>query len=131
MTKDIRVYGTLVNHTLDTSIGDAQHNDKIVYAKQVYDDKFGDSTPVNNFQDIINKRVKNITSGEGTTTVEGDLIVTGDLIVNGKPFDLSTLLARLAALEAKGHWVIDGEYITPEDIQKKVKGAGFYDSTVN
>lgn len=83
-TRDIKVYGTLMNHTVDNTIGDGDlHNDKLALARQLYDDQFGETTKVNNFQDIINKRVKNITSGNGSTTVNGDLIVTGDLIING------------------------------------------------
>ncbi len=129
-TRDIKVYGTLMNHTVDNTIGDGDlHNDKLALARQLYDDQFGETTKVNNFQDIINKRVKNITSGDGTTTVNGDLIVTGDLIINGQHFNPADILARLAALEAI--WKIQSGYIVPASDVDKVKAGGFWDTTVN
>jgi len=39
MTKEIKVYGTLTNHTVDTTLtNDGIHNDALAYAKQLYDD---------------------------------------------------------------------------------------------
>lgn len=129
-TRDIKVYGTLMNHTVDSTIGDGDlHNDKLALARQLYDDQFGETTKVNNFQDIINKRVKNITSGDGTTTVNGDLIVTGDLIINGQHFNPADILARLAALEAI--WKIQGGYIVPASSVDQVKAAAYFDTSVN
>lgn len=129
-TKDIKVYGTLVNHTVDNSIGDGSlHNDKLAVARQLYDDQFGDPTPVNNFQDVINKRVKNISAGAGTTTVAGDLVVTGDIIINGQRFNPADILSRLAALEAI--WKIQDGYIVPASNVDQVKAAAYFDTSVN
>ena len=55
--KNIRVYGTLMNHTLDVNKSDNNHNDALAYAYQLYDDRFGEITAVNNYQDIINKYI--------------------------------------------------------------------------
>lgn len=129
-TRDIKVYGTLMNHTVDNTIGDGDlHNDKLALARQLYDDQFGETTKVNNFQDIINKRVKNITSGNGSTTANGDLIVTGDLIINGQRFNPADILSRLAALEAI--WKIQGGYIVPASSVDQVKAAAYFDTSVN
>ena len=125
VTKDIKVYGTLVNHTVDSSIGDNNHNDKLAYARQLYDDKFGETTKVNNFQDVINKRVKNITSDGNKTFIEGDLYI------NGQKVNLADILARLEALEASVLWKANGEYLEPSTSVNKVKGAGFFDTTIN
>ena len=140
--KDIKVYGTLVNHTVDNTLpNDGVHNDTLAYAKQLYDDQFGESTKVNNFQDIINKRVKGITrEGSGNaagTHVNENLYVGGTIYVpdgsgGWTPLtipDLTSILNRLTALEAL--WEISGEYIQPVGLVKKVKGPGFFDSTVS
>ena len=89
-SKEIRVYGTLVNHTTIPADGDiarvdSGHNDSIAYAYQLYDQRFGASPSVQNYQDNINKRVKGITYDPttGRTSTTGDLYVAGDLIVNG------------------------------------------------
>lgn len=55
--REIKVYGTLVNATVNNTIGDSNHNDAIVYARQVYDDTFGETVAVKNFQDQINKKI--------------------------------------------------------------------------
>lgn len=129
-TRDIKVYGTLMNHTVDNTIGDGDlHNDKLALARQLYDDQFGETTKVNNFQDIINQRVKNITSDGDSTTVNGDLIVTGDLIINGQHFNPADILARLTALEAI--WKIQGGYIVPASSVDQVKAAAYFDTSVN
>lgn len=76
-SKEIKVYGTLINHTQGT-ITDATHNDMLMKAYQLYDDRFG-ATGVNNYQDVINKRVTAITYADGVTTIAGDLTVTGNI----------------------------------------------------
>lgn len=154
MDKLIRVYGTLINNTVDNTIGsihpedEHQHNDALAYAKQLYDDKFGDSPNENNFQDVINKRIKGIkrqtdtpsaTSSTPNKTVIGDdlYVTTGNIYIpdghgGWTPLtipDLTSILNRLAALEAM--WEISGEYIQPKNLAKKVKGPGFFDSTVD
>lgn len=101
-SKKIKIYGTLVNNTLDRSLSggafnstDYSHNDALAYAKQLYDDKFGDSTPVENFQDMINKRVTAIRYYEpGITVIENRdgskanpqymFIVKGNTNIGGK-----------------------------------------------
>lgn len=68
--REIKVYGTLVNATVNQAISDANHNDALGYAYQVYDDKFGEGTAVNNFQDNINKRLTAISYIDGITTIK-------------------------------------------------------------
>lgn len=68
--RNIKIYGTLLNATVNAIIGDADHNDALAYAYQLYDDRFGESTLVNNFQDIINKRVTAISYADGITTIK-------------------------------------------------------------
>lgn len=79
-TKNIKVYGTLVNGTLDTSVSDNDHNDVLMNAYQLYDGRFGATPASANFQDVINKRLTGITYADGDTTITGDLIVTGSII---------------------------------------------------
>lgn len=81
-SKEIKVYGTLINHTQGT-ITDATHNDMLMKAYQLYDDRFG-ATGVNNYQDVINKRVTAISYANGVTTITGDLTITGS--INGLSF---------------------------------------------
>lgn len=87
-TKNIKVYGTLVNNTLDTSVADTQHNDVLMNAYQLYDGRFGDSPAPNNFQDIINKRVTAIQYADGVTTIQNRSGVADGIpymfVVNGK-----------------------------------------------
>ena len=91
--KDIKIYGTLVNYTVDSDISDSVHNDVLAYAKQLYDDQFfaGQKT-IQNYQDIINKRLTAISyvddgHGNGCTIIE-NRPGTGEnpytLVVNGK-----------------------------------------------
>ncbi len=96
--RDIRVYGTLVNYTLDSEISDTDHNDALANAYQLYDARFGEATNVDNFQDVINKRLTAISYANGITTirnragvqdgspymfiVDGDSNVKGDLVVD-------------------------------------------------
>lgn len=63
MDKDIRIYGTLLNYTTD---------DKIAYAKQVFDEEFEGGTK----QSEINKRVRAISTNGTKTVVDSDLQVT-------------------------------------------------------
>lgn len=108
--KYIKIYGTLVNHTVDTQLSDEIHNDMLSYAKQLYDDQFfPNEKTINNYQDIINKRltaisyvvepgqdpctiIENRDGSEGTpymlivngnTNLNGDVNITGDLNVDG------------------------------------------------
>jgi hypothetical protein len=48
-SKNIKVYGTLVNGTIDYSLQDNTHNDALVNAFQVYDERFGDTPNASNF----------------------------------------------------------------------------------
>lgn len=91
--KKIRVYGTLMNHTLDRTISDNTHNDALAYAYQLYDDRFGVTPNANNFQDVINKRLTAISYADGVTTVENRdhsqgnpymFVVNGNTNINGK-----------------------------------------------
>lgn len=91
-SKNIKVYGTLVNHTLDSTLADETHNDALMNAYQLFDGRFGDSPLSNNFQDVINKRITDITFDGGTTTIENrdeitenhyTLVVNGDTNLNG------------------------------------------------
>lgn len=131
-TKDIKVYGTLVNYTVDDSIGDGDlHNDKLAYARQLYDDQFGETTKVNNFQDIINKRIKNVKSRGSKTIIEGDLEINGDLIINvdGEEVSLKDIVRRLKALERI--WKISGNYIVPASQVNQVKANAYFDTSIN
>lgn len=130
--KEIKVYGTLVNSTVDPAISNNSHNDAIVYAKQVYDDRFQESTATDNYQDEINKRVKAIKYQDGTTIVSGDLDVTGD--VNGIDIeqlaaDIADLKLRVAAIEALWKVTEDGNGLEPVS-QKYVNGHKFYDTSI-
>lgn len=89
--KKIKVYGTLMNHTIDPSIEGTdelgtQHFDAIAQAWQLYDQYFRktDNTmaPVQRFQDVINRRLTAISYIDGVTTIEGDLVVEGDTTLN-------------------------------------------------
>jgi len=111
-SKEIKVYGTLVNHvTIDPNDPlyprvDSQHNDSIAYAYQLYDDRFnpkrgsgsnGTVIATDKYQDIINKRltaidydpngdITNIYSNlyvDGDTNIGGDLTVEGDTTFEG------------------------------------------------
>lgn len=157
--KKIRVYGTLMNHTLDRTISDNTHNDALAYAYQLYDDRFGVTPNVNNFQDVINKRLTAISYADGVTTIEnrdhsqgnpymfvvkgntnigGNLTVDGDLIVNGEggsTTDLSDLQAQIDQLKAdvaalKQLWHLSNDG-TQVVSDRPAVAAGFYDSTIS
>lgn len=78
-SKEIDVYGTLVNRTTDPRDqhedgNNGIHNGYIAYAYQLYDDQF--STPanindVNNYQDVINKRLTKI-EYDPSKNIDGD-----------------------------------------------------------
>lgn len=135
-SKEIRVYGTLKNWTLDpqksngNSADPTYHNDALAYAYQLYDSRFfPDQTTIENYQDMINKRLTAISFADingGVTTIEnrdgskgdpymlivngntnigGDLHLDGDLYFKDehgeyKPIDLSDILGRLEKLES-------------------------------
>ena len=80
-SKEIKVYGTLVNETVGT-VTDASHNDILMNAYQLYDGRFINNGGVNNYQDVINKRLTAITYANGVTTITGDLTVTGTTNTN-------------------------------------------------
>lgn len=134
--KEIKVYGTLVNYTVDTDLpADNIHNDALSYAKQSYDDQFGEPVKVNNFQDIINKRIKGITREPGTGTfVNENLYVDGNIYMkdgsgNWVPIDLASILNRLAILES--YWKIDSDdKLVPTNPNRQVKAKAFFDTSV-
>lgn len=101
--KDIRIYGTLVNHTVNNAISDNNHNDALAYAYQIYDDRFGATPNSANFQDAINKRVSAISYANGVTTIDGNLAISGDIIMDGgssiNPSDIQDIIERLNQLE--------------------------------
>ena len=107
--KDIRIYGTLVNHTVNSALSDNNHNDALAYAYQIYDDRFGANPNADNFQDAINKRVTAISYSNGVTTIDGNLVVSGSVISSGSSTpatptdtsDIQALIDRIAALEGK------------------------------
>ena len=83
---EIKIYGQLVNSTLDTTLDDANcqannksydtgHNDALAYAYQIHDGRFradDENLPAHErFQDAINRRVTDITydpNGGGVST---------------------------------------------------------------
>lgn len=81
--KEIKVYGTFVNWTINDLIKDNTHNDAVAYAKQLYDDRFGASPNAANFQDVINKRLTAISYANGITTIDSPFVVNGTSNLNG------------------------------------------------
>lgn len=100
--KNIKVYGTLINHTqnTDASMRDSQHNDLIAVAYQLFDERFnpkkgsganGAVINIDRYQDIINKRLTalsydpngDLTSLYSNLYVSGDTNIGGDLHVDG------------------------------------------------
>ena len=108
-SKEIKVYGTLVNRTDDTvnDQHDSQHNGYIAYAYQLYDDRF--STPesitdVNNYQDVINKRLTNITYSATNVTINGDTYnnvthIEGDTYIDNLITEDITIEGTVSGLE--------------------------------
>lgn len=159
-SKYIKVYGTLLNHTLDVNKSNGNtsdndyHNDAIALAYQLYDNRFFSSDTIENYQDMINKRLTAISYANNVTTIEnrdhskgnpymlivkGNTNIGGDLYVDGsiyykKPdntyeqLDLGDILNRLANLEAHMLWELgnDGKVHTIGD--KAAAAHGFYDT---
>ena len=90
----IKIYGQLVNVTLDNSLDDANcaadnldyatgHNDALAYAYQLHDGRFradDENLPAHErFQDAINRRVTNISYDPttNTTIIEGNVNIPG------------------------------------------------------
>ena len=148
--KEIKVYGTLINHTVDnagTSSNphtDSIHNDKLSYARQSYDDQFGENKWIDNYQDVINKRIKGITrkttGNNPGTYINEDLYVDGDIWikVNGQwqKLSLGDIINRIIELESLWeHYTSNNTtYVRPKKVNNTnvpVLAPGFYDSTVN
>lgn len=74
--KEIKIYGTLVNHTTDNTVA---------YARQVMDESFN----AGEFQNEINMRIKNIRNENGKTYVDSELvaptIIADNIIKGGSP----------------------------------------------
>ena len=147
MNKDqlIKVYGTLKNHTVDSAISDGDiHNDALALASDLYDDQFGESPEVNNFQDIINKRIKGIkreTDGNTPGThINEDLYVDGDIYIKvnnqWQKLSLGDLINRITNLESLWEHYTENNttYVRPKKVDNKnvpVLAPGFFDSTVS
>lgn len=118
-SKEIKVYGTLVNYTTipsqenggDQTRVDSQHNDAIAYAYQLYDDRFGATPNVQNYQDYINKRLTDISYNNGTTTIENRTPISEDhytLVVNGDT-NLNGDVHITEDLHVDGDTYVDGD----------------------
>ena len=129
--KEIKVYGTLVNYTLDSDKADTEHHDAIAYAKELFDDNFGASPNTENYQDNINKRISKIKydSSKPGTVVEGDLYVDGIIYMKKDgvyvPIDLGNIINRITNLESLWH-LEDGKVVS----NRPAQAAAFYDSTI-
>ena len=124
-SKEIKVYGTFVNYTQGT-ITDANHNDMLMKAYQLYDDRFG-ATGINNYQDVINKRLTAITYANGVTTITGDLVVTGktttpnlevtnQFVYKGQTFDPSTMATDITSLKQAVE-ILNGNESVPNSVK--------------
>lgn len=117
--REIKIYGTLLNATINAAIGDADHNDALGYAYQLYDNRFGEETPIDNFQDIINKRLTAISYADGITTIKNRpgtpdgipymFVVEGNSNING---NLKTKNISADDIAAKAIMATDGMTIT-------------------
>lgn len=111
----IKIYGQLVNVTLDNSLDDANcaadnldyatgHNDALAYAYQLHDGRFradDENLPAHErFQDAINRRVTNISYDPttNTTTIEGNVNITG--VSGGDTYDDAWLKAIIGTTPA-------------------------------
>ena len=120
--KNIKIYGTLVNHTLDSSISDNNHNDAIAYAYQIYDDKFGATPNSANFQDEINKKLL-------------QKIEALQAIVTGLQATVNNLSAIISGSQQQGggslaqYWTMsqDGTHLVST---VPAYAPGFYDTTI-
>lgn len=92
--KEIKIYGTLVNHTTDNTVA---------YARQVMDESFN----AGEFQNEINMRIKNIRNENGKTYVDSELvaptITVDNIIKGGSPVDLT-------------------QYYTKSEVDNKISG---------
>lgn len=124
-SKEIKVYGTFVNYTQGT-ITDANHNDMLMKAYQLYDDRFG-ATGINNYQDVINKRLTAITHANGVTTITGDLVVTGktttpnlevtnQFVYKGQTLDPSTMDTDITSLK-QAIEILNGNESVPNSVK--------------
>lgn len=121
--REIKIYGTLLNATINAAIGDADHNDALGYAYQLYDNRFGEETPVDNFQDIINKRLTAISYADGVTTIKNRpgtpdgvpymFIVDGNSNINGnlKTKNISADDIAAKAITANNGMTITGNVV--------------------
>ena len=121
--REIKIYGTLLNATVNQAIGDANHNDALGYAYQIYDDKFGENTPVSNFQDNINRRVTAISYIDGITTIKNRagipdgvpymFVVDGNSNLNGnvKTKDVVSDNISAKAIQASNGMNITGDVV--------------------
>lgn len=96
--KEIKVYGTLLNQTINTNpngtqsdLVDNAHNDYLTVAYQLYDERFSPKkgsganfavTAIDRYQDIINKRLTAIYFDDQNTQDGGDDITYIDSKVN-------------------------------------------------
>lgn len=133
--KKIRVYGTLMNHTLDRTISDNTHNDALAYVYQLYDDRFGVTPNADNFQDVINKRLTAISYADGVTTIENRdhsqgnpymLVVNGNTNLNGK-LDVQGDTHLHEDLQVDGDTNIGGNLTVEGDIIVNGESIGGFD----
>lgn len=87
-SKEIKVYGTLMNHTIDPDKQGVDkygepHYDAIAYAWQLYDNHFGEPVSVDNYQDVINKRLTAISYIEDEPGKDPYTVIDSDLEING------------------------------------------------
>lgn len=129
--KNIKIYGTLVNHTLDSNIADNTHNDAIAYAYQIYDDKFGATPNSANFQDEINKKLlQRIEELQALINSLQTALTNLEATVNNNIQNaVNNLQASIADVQSKQYWTLsqDGTKITAA---KPAHAPGFYDTTI-
>ena len=135
--KKIRVYGTLMNHTLDRTISDNTHNDALAYAYQLYDDRFGVTPNANNFQDVINKRLTAISYADGVTTIENRdhskgnpymFVVKGNTNIDGT-LDVQENTHLHKDLQVDGNTNIGGDLTVEGDLIVNGENVGGFDPT--
>lgn len=126
----IKIYGTLVNVTLDQTLDDANcaadnqdydtgHNDALAYAYQLHDGRFradDEDLPAHErFQDAINKRVTDIVYDETGGGVDDDPIT---IIENPYTHDDNGDLVPIGACDCEPYddaWLKDIIGTTPEN----------------
>lgn len=124
---DIKIYGHLVNNTLDNTLDDANcnandksydtgHNDAIAYAYQLHDGRFkaGDTTLPEHerFQDAINRRVTNIkyNPSTNTTTIEGNVVISGGNISSYDDGWLKNIIGTTPATEQQSAGLLQSDF---------------------